>query len=329
MGKAKNGKKAKKLAAPAPAKKKGKEVKVAAVKEKKAKKVAPPKKAPILKNVKKVAAPAVKAVPKKAEKLKTKESTHVAPVKAGKKEAVKKVAAPKLDKKQAKLDKAQEKLAEKEKLKAQKGAALGSKLSGKNDKKKIPEANAKKSGDLELDIFEDDDFEGAVEDFDPVALIEEEDVESKIMADLSTLSADFDWTEIRNTISKLEFFTVSEMDECHEKACENLQAVQGFCRLHYIKNWKGIKRKRGVLQEGKLQNYLEELVKKYPLEYIEEMLKDLKDEREFYKVLKDLNIDTNYNVDEGDVLEDDAEDIVVETRAIADTRTNIDDEESI
>ncbi len=39
---------------------------------------------------------------------------------------------------------------------------------------------------------------------------------------------------------------------CREVACEGLSTSSGYCRMHYIKNWKKIKRKDLILQEGQL-----------------------------------------------------------------------------
>jgi len=155
------------------------------------------------------------------------------------------------------------------------------------------------------------------------------EVETKIMGELATIAADFDWDEIRATISEMGFFKAPKGDECVEKNCENLAAVGAFCRLHYIKNWKGLKKKDTVLQDGKLQQYIEEIVRKYPLKYIEEVLNDLRDDGEFYKILKELKIDTSFSEDDSDGLDDDdSEDIAVETRGI-DSRGGLEDEDHI
>src|SRR5690606_34235202 len=47
---------------------------------------------------------------------------------------------------------------------------------------------------------------------------------------------------------------------CREVGCESLATSGGYCRLHYIRNWKRIKRRELILKEGKLNRYIEELV---------------------------------------------------------------------
>ena len=78
---------------------------------------------------------------------------------------------------------------------------------------------------------------------------------------------------------------------CREVACENLATTGTYCRLHYIKNWKKIKRKELILKEGKLNRYIEELVAMYPDKYIEAIRQDLAHDKDFAKVITDLDLD--------------------------------------
>jgi hypothetical protein len=78
---------------------------------------------------------------------------------------------------------------------------------------------------------------------------------------------------------------------CREVACEGLATSAGYCRMHYIKNWKKIKRKEVILKEGKLNQYIEELVAKYPDKYIEAIRQDLASDKDFAKVIYDLDLD--------------------------------------
>jgi hypothetical protein len=87
---------------------------------------------------------------------------------------------------------------------------------------------------------------------------------------------------------------------CREVACENLATTGGYCRLHYIKNWKKIKRKESILKEGRLNQYIEELVSKYPDKYIEAIRQDLSSIKEFLKVISDLDLDEGTDEFEGE-----------------------------
>ena len=87
-------------------------------------------------------------------------------------------------------------------------------------------------------------------------------------------------TEIFETIRDLSFFQ-NYSDECMEKNCDSPSSTNGFCRLHYISNWKNVKEKRSILIEGKLQDFIEDLTKNTRLKNIELVLGDLSDEKEF------------------------------------------------
>lgn len=84
---------------------------------------------------------------------------------------------------------------------------------------------------------------------------------------------------------------VSGPGVCREVACELISTTGHYCRMHYIKNWKKIKRKEIIIKERKLNHYIEELVSKYPDKYIEAIRQDLASEKDFAKVIADLEID--------------------------------------
>jgi hypothetical protein len=98
---------------------------------------------------------------------------------------------------------------------------------------------------------------------------------------------------------------------CREVACEGLATSVGYCRLHYIKNWKKIKRKELILKEKKLNQYIEELVAKYPEKYIEAIRQDLENDKDFAKVIYDLDLDEG--IDDFDVEGGDSVDSLIDT----------------
>lgn len=101
-------------------------------------------------------------------------------------------------------------------------------------------------------------------------------------------------------LSKDRGDSLSHETVCREVACEGLATSSGYCRLHYIKNWKKIKRKEGILREGKLNQYIEELVIKYPDKYIEAIRQDLASDKDFAKVIYDLDLDEGIDDFEGE-----------------------------
>jgi hypothetical protein len=346
MSKAK--KPAKKPVAKAAPKKVAKTVKkvIAKAKPKTAKKVVPKK---VEKTAKKVVA---KAAPKKTEsKLKENKKTVVAKkdsiiskvakvAKNAVKEAVKKVAVTPAAKekelkqnKKEKLDKELKTKAAKDDPKAKKKKSLmddedgedeileDEDFDGSDDDEFFDEKPSKKSKKMEL---EDDD------DFSEEALYKESmkipsgrakeivELEDKIHTEIATLREHFNWKDIADSIATLDFFVNQKTDECAEKGCDNLKTSQNYCRLHYVTNWYSIQKKREILKEGKLQEYIEELISKYPPKYIQAIVSDLSDDKEFYKALTELNISSEFDFEEeefeADAEADDADDEIIEAR---------------
>jgi hypothetical protein len=144
------------------------------------------------------------------------------------------------------------------------------------------------------------------------------DLETKIADEIAELREHFNWKDITDAIGTMDFFIDPKNDECIEKGCDNIRTTQSYCRLHYLRNWKVVQKKRDILKEGKLQEYIEELISKYPPKYIEALLSDLSDDKEFYKVLNELNITSEFDYEEEDfdnsVDDDDSDDdIGIET----------------
>lgn len=111
---------------------------------------------------------------------------------------------------------------------------------------------------------------------------------------------------------------------CREVACELIATTGRYCRLHYIKNWKKIKRKELILKEKKLDSYIEELVSKYPEKYIDAIRQDLASEKDFAKVISELEIE-DFSADEYD--SENAPEAVVEEIIDTAKRTEFDDED--
>jgi hypothetical protein len=179
----------------------------------------------------------------------------------------------------------------------------------KMDKDELFEDDEMLSDDLDIDLELDED------------LIEE--VKDVIIEEVISLSEDFRINDIFEAIKDMSFFTTHENDDCVEKACENVATTQGFCRYHYIKNWKSIKKKLLILQEGKLQELISELVTKFSPKQIETIMNDLADDKGFFKILKELNIETDF--DEESFNEDD-DDFADDTKPYVADRPAMDEE---
>lgn len=107
-------------------------------------------------------------------------------------------------------------------------------------------------------------------------------------------------SKITGNVQKRTLLSDGSDAVCREVACEGLGTTGGYCRLHYIKNWKKVKRKEVILKERKLNGYIEELVAKYPDKYIDAIRLDLASDKEFAKVIADLDLDESIDDFEGE-----------------------------
>ncbi|MBN20932.1 MAG: hypothetical protein CL678_06535 [Bdellovibrionaceae bacterium] len=101
-------------------------------------------------------------------------------------------------------------------------------------------------------------------------------------------------------------------DVCREIGCEADSISAGYCRPHYIKNWKKIKRKEIILKEGKLNRYIEELVAKYPDKYIDAIRNDISSEKAFSQVVTELEL--GESIDDMDMEGDDIDSLISNIR---------------
>ena len=306
-------------------------------------KIAASKKATAIKNAKKEAhnkkTSAKKIEPKKVEKA---PKIDKAQLKA--QEQAAKLAA----KEKEKAAKEAAKQAEKDAKAAAKLAAKAPKKLSKKEEKELLKAKGKKGAADEEELDEDGQpivrrkDEDEDDDFDIEATpkkvkmtfdeIEEEeivpvrkkksqmddDIKENLAEEILALSEDFSIEDVFASIRSMELFKV-ESDECVVRGCDNPSTTNGYCRYHYIKLWKDVKKKQLILSEGRLAKIIEELVRKYPMKYIETIIHDLADDKAFNHVLKDLDIETDENemdaFDEDELLDDD-QDIAFETKVI-------------
>lgn len=157
---------------------------------------------------------------------------------------------------------------------------------------------AKKSGKKAYEVDDQEDLFATKPSRKSSRNAEISELETNIADEIVHLREHFKWNEIADSIGTMDFFIDAKNDECIEKGCDNIRTTQSYCRLHYIRNQKNIQKKREILKEGRLQEYIEELISKYPPKYIEALLSDLSDDKEFYKVLNELNITSDFDFEE-------------------------------
>lgn len=98
---------------------------------------------------------------------------------------------------------------------------------------------------------------------------------------------------------------------CRVKDCDQLAAVDTYCRYHYLLFWKKIQVRKKILTEGKLERYIEELTARYPDKFLDMLRKDLRSEKEFLAAIQELEIDES-GVD--NEFEDEAQTYIDEVR---------------
>jgi hypothetical protein len=62
---------------------------------------------------------------------------------------------------------------------------------------------------------------------------------------------------------------------CKQEGCHNAQTTAGYCRLHYLSNWKKIKQEHQERAAKRLNRYIESVVKQHPKKYIEVIKDDI------------------------------------------------------
>ncbi len=109
---------------------------------------------------------------------------------------------------------------------------------------------------------------------------------------------------------------------CRVKDCDQLSAVDSYCRYHYLALWKKIQVRKKILSEGKLERYIEELTARYPDKFLEMLRKDLRNEKEFLAAIQELEIDENAVDSE---FEDEAQNYIDEVRGMEPTARDDED----
>lgn len=87
---------------------------------------------------------------------------------------------------------------------------------------------------------------------------------------------------------------------CKEDACRNPATTMGYCRIHYLKNWKLIKDKEKKKAIQNLNKYIDHIMKKNPDGYVDAIREDLRNYDQFNKKVDNYFYDDEFS----DVVED-------------------------
>ena len=87
---------------------------------------------------------------------------------------------------------------------------------------------------------------------------------------------------------------------CGEDDCRNQQTTVGYCRFHYLKNWKKIREKQRKKAVENLNKYVDHIMQKNPDSYVETIKHDLRHAGRFQQRAEEFASDEDFH----DVLED-------------------------
>jgi len=87
---------------------------------------------------------------------------------------------------------------------------------------------------------------------------------------------------------------------CEYPKCKATAQSMGYCRLHYLANWKRIKLSNQLKAEARLNHFVDKLAKKYPDSYMEKIKEGVESEERFLEITKELDIDSKETIKETD-----------------------------
>lgn len=177
----------------------------------------------------------------------------------------------------------------------------------------------KEEVDLEDDFIADDDDLGA----DEIGEYEEELKAVETMDSEEEL--DVDWTlETKSDTEDEIVLTDAEGNRyCRAKDCDQIAAVDIYCRFHYLLYWKKIQFRKKILVDGKFERYVEELTSRYPDKFVEMIRRDLRTQKDFLSAIQELEID-EANLD--NEFEEESQNFIDEVRGLGES-PGLDEEE--
>lgn len=199
----------------------------------------------------------------------------------------------------------------------------------KSSKAKSPKKESKTKKE-ELDLFDDGEVTESEELLEYEAELEVAVDESEEVSDLSSdevlLEAHAAGTSGAPAENEEDIIlTDAEGNRyCRAKDCDQISLVEGYCRYHYLLFWKKIQVRKEILQDGKLEKYVEDLTSRYPDKFLEMLKKDLRTTKDFLAAIAELEIDESAGENE---FEEDAQTFIDEVRGLSDTGASMEDDE--
>ncbi|MCP5464987.1 MAG: hypothetical protein H7A33_08190 [Deltaproteobacteria bacterium] len=93
---------------------------------------------------------------------------------------------------------------------------------------------------------------------------------------------------------------------CKEKGCSDSATTVGYCRVHYLKNWKQIKAKQKRKAVKNLNKYIDHIMRQNPDGYVDAIREDLRNFDQFSRKAESFLSDDDFH----DVMEELSQDDV-------------------
>jgi hypothetical protein len=187
---------------------------------------------------------------------------------------------------EAKKAQAPEKNNAKANAKGEKAAAQAPSKADAKLKSKSKKVEKKSDDEFEDDLLGDDFGDSEIAEYEE-DLKEVEDEEEDSSVELSDEEED-------DKKDEEIYLTDSEGRRlCKVRVCDQVANVDEYCRFHYLLLWKKIQIRKDILNDGKLEKYVEDLTSRYPDKFLEVIRKDLKTEKDFLSVIQEMELDEN------------------------------------
>jgi len=155
-------------------------------------------------------------------------------------------------------------------------------------KPKSKKVEKKPEEEIEADLIGEDEFgDSEIAEYEEdLKAVEDEEEDTNV-----ELSDDDDDHDKRD---EEVYLTDSEGRRlCKVRDCDQIAAVEVYCRYHYLLLWKKIQVRKQILSDDKLTQYIENLTTRYTDKFIDVLKKDLKTEKDFLAVIQEMELDEN------------------------------------
>jgi len=188
-------------------------------------------------------------------------------------------------------------------------------------KTKSKKVEKKPEEDIESDLIGDDEFgESEIAEYEEDLKAVEDDEEDTVL-ELTEDDEDADKKD------EEVYLTDSEGRRlCKVRDCDQVAAVEVYCRYHYLLLWKKIQIRKQILNDDKLVKYIEDLTTRYTDKFLDVMKKDLKTEKDFLAVIQEMELDENALSDSENESEDEVQSFADEIRGIGEAPAALDDD---